>query len=148
MEEIGRAIILRGLSFMVKLCKCLNNTYKRRSSNLEASSEHASPVVRLGHQNLRMSVHTGNQSQTNRPPDSLCHLTLVARAQASVLVVLDLAHFRHVFGHDAEVLRGCCQRLSIFTPLGYGNFKPYLVVIHRLNVQLIQHIPPRARLLL
>jgi hypothetical protein len=70
-----------------------------------AGPAHASPVIRLGHEHLRMSVHTRNQAQTNRPSDSLCHFALVARSQAGVFVVLDLAHFCHVFGHDAEVLQ-------------------------------------------
>ena len=51
-----------------------------------------------------MSVHTGDQPQANGPSDSLRHFTLVAWSQACVLAVLDLAHLRNVFGHDAEVL--------------------------------------------
>jgi hypothetical protein len=66
---------------------------------------HASPVIRLGHEHLRVPVHTRNQSQTDRPSNGLCHLALVARSQTSVFVVLDLAHFCHVFRHDAEVLQ-------------------------------------------
>jgi hypothetical protein len=70
-----------------------------------AGPAHASPVIRLGHEHLRVPVYTGNQTQTDRPSYSLCHLALVARSQAGVFVVLDLAHFCHVLGHDAEVLQ-------------------------------------------
>jgi hypothetical protein len=77
-----------------------------QTRNLEAAGPaHASPVIRLGHEHLRVPVHARNQSQTDRPSDGLGHLALVARSQAGVFVVLDLAHFCHVFGHDAEVLR-------------------------------------------
>jgi hypothetical protein len=71
---------------------------------LEAWPAHTPPVVRLSHQNLRMPVHTGDQSQTDCPSDRLGHLALIARTQARVLVVLNLAHLRHVLRHDAEVL--------------------------------------------
>lgn len=71
---------------------------------LKTGPAHAPPVIRLGHEDLRMSVHTRDQSQTDSPPDGLGHLALVAWSQACVVAVLDLAHFRHVLGHDAEVL--------------------------------------------
>ena len=76
---------------------------------LEAGPAHTPPVVRLSHQNLRVPVHTGDQSQTDCPPDGLRHLALVARTQAGVLAVLDSAHLCHVLGHDAEVLYNHCQ---------------------------------------
>ena len=76
---------------------------------LEARPAHTPPVVRLSHQNLRVPVHTGNQSQTDRPPDGLRHLALVARTETGVLAVLDPAHLCHILRHDAEVLYNHCQ---------------------------------------
>jgi len=105
---------------IVKLYKCLDNTRKRsKRKSLEARPAHTPPVVGLGHQNLGVSVHTGNQTQTDRPSDGLGHLALVAWTQASVLVVLDLAHVCHVLGHDAEVLcnhRQYCSTRSRWLP--------------------------------
>ena len=85
--------------------KCSDTyTYTFLGRRLPLEALHASLVSRLHHEHLRVSVHAGNQPQANSPSDSLRHLALVARSETCLPAVLDLAHLRHVFGHDAEVL--------------------------------------------
>lgn len=85
--------------------------YIRGKTPLEGP--HASLVIRLCHEDLRVSVHARNQPQADSPPDSFRHLALVDRSKACVLVVLDLAHLRNVFGHDAEVLFGFSSAFTL-----------------------------------
>ena len=122
--------------------------YIRGKTPLEGP--HASLVIRLCHEDLRVSVHARNQPQADSPPDSFRHLALVDRSKARVLVVLDLAHLRNGFGHDAEVLQDRVSNCAMpeEQPSETTQLIPYLVVIHRVDIELVEHIPPRACLLL
>lgn len=116
---------------------------------LSTRQSHASCECRFRLQDLRVPVHTGNQPESNRPPDGFGHFALVSRPQTRIFAVLDLPHIRHVFGHNAEILE---QAQSAFCP-GTSHSsrrrpKTYLVVVRRVDVQLIDHIIPRPGFLL
>ena len=95
-------------------------------------------------------MHARHQPDPNRPPDRLGHAPLINRSQSRLPRVLDPAHVGHVLGHDAEILSHntthisksqdthLCPRNSVRT---YVLTTAYLVMLHRLDAQLIDHIP-------
>lgn len=112
--------------------------YKHR---LSPRSTRLLPLTIL-EQNHRMSVHTGMDTQSNRPPDRLGHPPLVHQSQSRLPVMLDPTKRRDKVTNHGEVLSILSAHLSppqVSPPIPIT--KTYPIHIQRINPQQIHHIP-------